>query len=474
MSFYLVLTFGTLAIIFLQYLIWKKNRSILFPLATLFLYYWTILGGWFIVFDLLNNNASEKIGVHYYDYFKKLFPIELNNDYLLSLVYFILFVIAFQVIIFFTIKKSPPAEFSPVRIKIRHQSLILISLFSIALSFFFIYQQMKEAAQHHESIYIFISHNNGKFYSLFQIFKSCSLITAFGGMVIYMNGEQNIFFEGNKLRFGIFNYILLMLVVLFYSMLLGSRHDLVFAGLFSLILYFINGKKIVIKDLVLIISTLVLPVFLVELTRGIPILDYLGLNFGSLPKETEIKLNGHQALMSILLSNEIFAGHMSMYGALHWHLPFTYGSSFYNLLTSFIPRFIIPERPMDIYQYYISVAQNPGLQGFTINHATAWYLNFGITGLIGGGIIFGAFVSMICNRFYKTEMPSSPFLYCLKVLAVPGIMSFIPMLIRTGPEGYKGLLFEGILIPVLLFWFAQINLPRLFTFRSSSERSNIF
>lgn len=463
MSYYLTLTVATLLIVILQYMTWKKSRNIYLPLATFFLYYWSLFGAWFIVYDQLNNNGSSKIGVHYYDYFEKLFPIELNNDYLTSISYFALFIMAFQVTVFYMIKKPTFTEYFSKRIHIRHQRLILISVLSIALSFFFIYQQMMEAAQHHESFYIFISHHNGKYYSLFQIFKSCSLLTAFGGLVIYLNGEKTNFFTGNSLRFGIINYMLLMLLVIFYSMILGSRHDLVFAGLFSLILYIINGKKIRIKDILIILLVLVLPVFLVELTRGVPILDYLGLNLGGAPsEEVKLKLSGQQALISLLLSNEIFAGHMSMYGAIHQHLPFTYGSSFSNLLSSMIPRFIKQDRPQDIYQYYITIAKNPGLQGFTINHATGWYLNFGRVGIILGGMALGAVISFASNTFERIKKTSNHFIFCLKVLALPGIISFIPIFIRSGPEGYKSLVFEAILFPVLLFWFAQWNLKEVF------------
>jgi len=462
MTFYLILAIATVAIIFLQYLTWKKSKTIFLPVATFFLYYWTLFGAWFIVYDLRNNNGSAAIGVHYYDYFEKLFPIQLNSDYALSLILYSLFIICFQLGVYVLVRKKNGEKLPGSSIQVFHQSLIVISLVSAALSFFFIYRQMLEAAQQHQSFYIFISLHNGKFYSLYQVFKSCSLLTAFSGLVIYLNGDQANFIRGNRLRGGVVAYIILMLIVMFYSMILGNRHDLVVAGLFSLILYLINGKKIFIKDILLILAALILPVFLIELTRGIPILDYIGLHLGGAPTEEnmKLKLSGHQALISLLLSNEIFVGHMSMYGAVHNHLPFTYGSSFSNLIASLVPRFIQPDRPQDIYQYYITVAQNPGLQGFTINHATAWYLNFGIPGIVIGGALLGICVSFLTNLFHSGRTYRYSFLQCLEVIALPGIISFIPMLIRTGPEGYKSLIFEGILIPTLLIWIASIHWKR--------------
>jgi len=211
-------------------------------------------------------------------------------------------------------------------------------------------------------------------------------------------------------------------------------------------------------------------VFMIELTRGMPLLDYLGLNPGTgLAAKTEIHISGEQTFISLLFSNEIFAGHMSMYGAVHSNLPLTYGSSFISLFSSLLPRFILPDRPPDIYQYYISIAENPGSQGFTINHATGWYLNFGTPGLIFGGILLGLSMAYCRNIFYTESKSKNRFYLCIRVLALAGMVAFIPMLIRTGPEGYKALAFEGILIPVLIIWVSQFNWASIFMLGSLTK-----
>ncbi len=60
------------------------------------------------------------------------------------------------------------------------------------------------------------------------------------------------------------------------------------------------------------------------------------------------------AALAPLKSNEIFAAHFSMYGALHYHLPFTWGASAVNLVASAVPRLAWPNRPPDVYAYYVN------------------------------------------------------------------------------------------------------------------------
>jgi len=465
MTFLILLFCMTVIIAWLEWISWKKTNNLFSLLTTIIIYIWSIAGAWFIVFDLLNDNSLSKIGVHYYDYFNKLFSIELNQDYFNSIIYLSLFVIGYQLSVIFFSKKKSPQNIYDRKITLRHETLIFISLISLALSFFFIRQQMQEALIHHESFYIFISHNNSKYYSLYQLFKSCSLIAAYSGLVIYLNRENSAYFMSNKFRLSIPGYSLLMLIVIFYSLMLGSRHDLIFSALFGLLLYLIDSKKIKYQHLLILFSSMIIPVFMIELTRGIPLLDYLGINPGSASiNEPAVHLSGSQTFLSLIFSNEFFVGHMSMYGVVHNNMTFTNGSSFLSLLSSFIPRFLVSERPPDIYQYYITIAKDPGLQGFTINHATGWYLNFGITGIIIGGVLLGVCFSFCRNLLYSSRKHVNTFYQCFSILALAGFVAFLPMLIRTGPEGYKGLLFEGILIPVLIIWISQFSIFQFFSF----------
>jgi len=91
-----------------------------------------------------------------------------------------------------------------------------------------------------------------------------------------------------------------------------------------------------------------------------------------------------RTVTNLIFSNEMFAGHFSMYGVLSKQVKPKIGFSFKNLLYSFVPSTLVKNRPIDSYTFYAQeMGFKPG-QGFTINYITAWYLNFSYFGLIIG------------------------------------------------------------------------------------------
>ncbi len=156
-----------------------------------------------------------------------------------------------------------------------------------------------------------------------------------------------------------------------------------------------------------------------------------------------------KSVSGIIFSNELFAGHFSMYGILHHHVRANIGISFRLLIRSFVPSFINNERPESAYEYYASQLNLPSDQGFTINHIAAWYLNFSVWGILLGPIVLYAFLFVplyVLNKF-KNENYKVAFVFTLCC-----ITAFEAMIIRSGPEAIKTWLFEGIIIPIILYF----------------------
>jgi hypothetical protein len=133
------------------------------------------------------------------------------------------------------------------------------------------------------------------------------------------------------------------------------------------------------------------------------------------------------------------------------------GGSFNYLFHSLVPRFLSVERPPDSYQHYVEYIHYTGIQGFTINHATGWYLNFGVFGIVLGGAFLGAFVGA-GHVMLKRLNDQRAVVYIFQVMFLLVTCAFFPSLIRTGPEGFKALCFEAVLIPTALiyavYWFS--------------------
>ncbi len=156
-----------------------------------------------------------------------------------------------------------------------------------------------------------------------------------------------------------------------------------------------------------------------------------------------------RAFTGILFSNELFAGHFSMYGVIHYNVPIHFGISFKNLLYSFIPSAIRKERPQDVYGYYAEQLNLPKDQGFTINHITAWYINFGLFGILIGSMFIGLMLMspMLIGHVVWKHLPQNSHLFIMCM-----ITCFGAMLVRSGPEGLKSILYEAIIIPMGLIW----------------------
>jgi hypothetical protein len=150
-------------------------------------------------------------------------------------------------------------------------------------------------------------------------------------------------------------------------------------------------------------------------------------------------------ISNLIFSNELFAGHFSMYGVLKEKVQPSYGISFKNLFYSFIPSAFVKNRPEDAYTYYSHQMKFRGAQGFTINYITAWYLNFSYLGLLLGPFFIAVILLL---PFYLSRKLSSNKGRLFSVIAICGITGFAAMMVRSGPESSKALLYEGVLIPI--------------------------
>ncbi len=159
-----------------------------------------------------------------------------------------------------------------------------------------------------------------------------------------------------------------------------------------------------------------------------------------------------------LRSNEMFSVHFSMYGVLAMNVPHTYGSSLWSLILSVIPRVIWPGRPADIYEHYATGVDAVAGQGYGIHHATGWYLNFGLPGVIVGAVVLGCVWAGSFNRLVTGTGESHGIVSRLVAAIVPWtIVGNMPAFVRAGPEAYKGLVLESLVFPVCVLALACVR-----------------
>lgn len=443
------------------------------------MFFWTFNGAWIFTIDQLLGAKGANIGISYYGIFDKIFPVYLDNYYFLSIIYYGIFIIGIQLFIWiFGAKRDKGKIITFESINISIQTLSLITIVLIFLNLFIIYPDLKEAVKQGKSFYFQLNNSTNRFLTIYQLICKIVAFISFFNLIIYFLEKTDNFFAFKRNYFTSISVILCLIFVVCFFVLTGNKHDLLFTGVFGL-LYML--RKITWKKIInfIVFSFILLILFIsTDFTRGIQFFSSNNLKQINLPQtnnsqtnnsqtneQTEIFNNQRQdinnSFKNFLFHNEMFYAHFSMYGVLSKNIPLTYGKSFNYLIHSLIPRSIINERPEDIYQYYARSVKVKKGQGYTIHHATAWYLNFGFLGIILSVFVVGGiwcllnnlyFKNTFKNRFFKLFGIVSPFLF----------VAFLPNLIRSGPEAYKGVVFESLLIPVLIIYFASRTNIKIF------------
>lgn len=447
MIYYLVLTISTIIIAILTFSIWWKTKTMSFLVGSILIYYWTLYGSWIIVTDKINGYSQE--GYVYLE--KKLFPIYLGSDYLFSIIiYSIFMIIILGTIFIFTTNYKHKNQCEPIYIS--HKLILSLSVTLMLLSYLIIMEDIKTASSMNVSAYMVTRGGLGhttSLYTLHQLFIRAAMLPSMVGLVILLSGKKPRLMVSEFKIFYLVSYLFLLGTIFSFVMLIGNRNELVFSLIAAALLYFANAQKPKILLITAFCFFVFIGISIIAGLRGLPIDELLIAlaNYDLIDLLTTI--------FSMKANTEAFAAHFSMYGALLYNIPPTFGSSLLSLAASIIPRFFWTNRPPDIYSYYVENVGALEGQGYTIHYATAWFLNFGVIGVVIGAIIIGLIWSASYNLYNQLPNYKSRWLRVLAILAPWLFVAFIPTLIRGGPEGFKGLFFEAYFIPVIIFIFAS-------------------
>ena len=431
-----------------MFFIWEKTKEISFIIGLLLIFAYTVIGGWFITIDLLTNNFLQQFGLNYYYLFDKMFPVNLDGDLIASIIFYSSFVIIVEIFILLFAKKRKETQNDTFnQYYLSHTFIIILALVSTLGSIAIMSSFIIESFSTGTSAYLLTRTGDTRipFYTIHQLLIRMALFPLAIGIVTYINGKNGKYLMGNSTRKTLAGYIIIVLSIILYAAILGNRNELVGAAIVGFLFYIANTKELKPKRFVLTVII------------GLAIIGTIGIIRGSSFTEILEKLSAKtflEGLLSALTSNEMFAAYLSMYGTLHFSIPIIWGYSIFSLAASIIPRDIWPERPLDIYFHYFDhINAVPG-QGYVIHHATGWYLNFSVIGIIIGAILL-VFIWLKCyNRFSNLTIRKSHIANIFTILSPWLFVSGIPALIRSGPEAYKALIIEHLLIPTFIITIA--------------------
>ena len=436
MSFYLLSSAAAVAIGWLTWRIWRKTRDVSFVIGLALIYYWSLYGAWSIIGDGLGGITPRR----YYYLYDKLFPIGLDGDYFLTLVLYSLFAIGIAATVLKFARDPGTTQPPGDPLAISHTLIIVMSAAAGLLSFAIVREAIQSSAELGQSAYAATrSGDVGPLFTLHQVLNRVALLPAALGLAVIASGKRPKWIGGRSSSVHVFGYGTVLAAMYAFCVVLGNKNEL-FASLLAAVLFYLANARSPQHG--------VLGGIGVASVALIGTVDWLR----ALPPGAvweHLTWTGFQAsLVNIGSSNEAFGSHFSLYGVLRFEVPLTYGASVISLLASIVPRAFWPDRPLDIYPHYAESVQAASGQGYSLHHAAGWYLNFGVTGVLLGAVVWGWVWASMFNRFHEAR-PANTVMRFFTILAPWVFVAGIPGLIRTGIEGYKGLAIDAFLVPTL-------------------------
>jgi hypothetical protein len=448
--FYVFLIAASVAIAASSFLLWSKTRNFSVVVGIFLVYYFTLYGAWEIVADGINpNDASKNRGFHYL--YKKLFKVELDEYYFWSLVLYALFILIIIWTLFFCLGSYRKVEKRQQSIVIKqiifpHKLLLVFCAMFSAIYLFGNIDFLKEAFVFGTSAYG--RQRTEVLDGPLSIAGNMGFLSSAIGFSVYCCRDNTFYFRNRikkmPIEFEFLGYVLILGGFFLLDLLLGNKGRLLQGSILGSLFYMQNCSKSDLKRLSIIVVTSFAFISLISVFRSMDpnaILNNL---------DPQLILDG---LDMSARSNEKVAAHISMYGVLKYRIDYTYGSSLLFLVLALLPRFLVSDRPPEIYEFYAKGVSAPDNQGFTIHHATGWYLNFGIFGVVAGAILLGILWAIFINQSYRSESKGL-FLRLVSVIAPSVFVSLIPMMMRGGPEVYRPLMIDIILSSSFLIYLA--------------------
>lgn len=428
---YFVLCVITIYLVVTVLHIIRKTSSLILVTPIFVMYFWSLFGVW--------SWIPMKLGGGFNFYESIMFVVNIDEFYLESLVLYSIFIGVFTAYVNNFARNQHRDTYQIEQKKIKYRGFIdklakrkpyYVIIYS--MFFYFVFMSMRDissAIQQGVSAY-----GVSRFDS--SLGGLNTLVDFFGNTSMYL--IIPLLFSNRTKKFKII-YIICPLIMYFtINLLLGNRNILLSILIIIVILFSeLNGLKKTFRPHYLLLAFCgLLGIQLISFIRGISIAQVLAGDF-----EFSIK----NLISSLGNSAEQYAAQLSMYGVLKNEVPCTFGTSLLFLFSTFVPAFLGLPRPDRIYMYYVMQTMHgkPDI-GVTIHHATAWYLNFGLIGIIVGALLWGVFLKFL----YKRRL-SFIYFYGSILFSVASIQ----MIRDGGPESYKGALLLVTIIPMLIIHF---------------------
>jgi hypothetical protein len=434
-EYFVLLGAATVVIAVLTAALYRRRRDLGVVVGAVALYYWSLYGAWSIVVDKMGGFSGKQY--HYLE--KKLFPISLDANYMITLALYAGFIMVAELAMLAALTRRARREIP--RLVMRHEPILMVGFLAAAASMVIMWNKVGVAWALNESAYLYTRSETGDWFTLHQVLNRVALLPPAIGLATLAAGKRSRFFVNVSRRYTLAGYLALFAVMGAFTFVLGNKNEILTALVAGFLAYMGSVKRPRIAMVALVVAGGVWFLYSIDYFRGVPV---------SKLSETVVEhFNDATGVGTFVASsNEAYGAHFSMYGVLAARTPLQFGYSFYLLACSVVPRILWKDRPRDIYLYYSESVGAVQGQGYSIHHATGWYLNFGYMGVAMGAVALGLLWAYCLNAHQRIRRASGLLFRVFAVIAPWMFAANLPSLIRSGPEGYKGFAVDGVLTPM--------------------------
>lgn len=441
MEYFAVLATATLLIGVLAFAVFRKSRDAGTLVGTAALYYWSLFGAWYVVIDKTGGFS----GKHYQYLEKKMFPIALDVDYMTAILLYTLFIVGMQLTLLVVLPE--PRRRPLPRLILRHEPVLIAGFAAAIGSMLLMRDELGSAWALNQSAYWYTRTQTDSWFTLHQVLNRAAMLPSAIGFATLLAGKRSRYFVSVRRRYTLAAYVVLLGGMGMFTFVLGNKNEVLAALIAGVLTYLGSVARPSWGRVGLSLAAGAWFLYAIDFFRATPVSE--------LPYILSARIGETTGVATFMTSsNEAYAAHFSMYGVLSRDVPPRFGYSIYSLACSAIPRALWPNRPRDIYLYYSESVGTVQNQGYSLHHATGWFLNFGHAGVLLGGVVL-ALVWGSCIGAWKHIRRRTGIPFRLFATISPWLFAAcLPPLIRAGPEGYKGFLIEGALIPVAVLLFS--------------------
>jgi hypothetical protein len=175
MEFFVFLAAATVLIAVLGLVLYRRTGDMGVLVGVAALYYWSIYGAWFIVIDKTGGFSGKSY--HYLE--SKLFPIQLDRNYLITLGLYAGFILSVELAVLGALSLGRRKRLQarpPTRLVLAHGPILMVAAVAGLSSWAIVQDKLSEAWALHASAYIYTRFHTDQWFTLHQVLNRVALL----------------------------------------------------------------------------------------------------------------------------------------------------------------------------------------------------------------------------------------------------------------------------------------------------------